>query len=59
MIFVSICGDFDPLISCSTPVNVIGTYVVICQYDSVIHMHEGGCHAKEIASTFSQKDWYK
>lgn len=47
-IFVSSCGAFDPLISCSTSVpNVTGTYVTICQYDSVIHMHEVGCHAKE------------
>ena len=47
-IFVSSCGAFDPLISCSTSVpNIIETYVTICQYDSVIHMHEVGCHARE------------
>lgn len=53
MIFVSICGASDLLISCSVLLNIIGTYVAICQYDSVIHMHEGGCHAKETASTSS------
>lgn len=35
----------------------MGTYVAICQYESVIHMHEGGCHAKETASMSSQKHW--
>lgn len=49
MIFVSTCGAFVPLKSCNTSVNAIGTYVAICQYDSVMHMHEGGCQAKETA----------
>ena len=56
VIFVSSCGAFDLLISCSTSVNVTGTYVAICQYNSAIHMYEGGCHAKETASTSSQKN---
>ena len=55
MIFVSSCGAFDPLISCSTSVpNVIGAYVTICQYDSVIHMYEVGYHAKETEPTSLQ-----
>lgn len=55
VIFVSSCGAFDPLISCSTSVpNVIGTYVTICQYDSVIHMYEVGYHAKGTEPTSLQ-----
>lgn len=55
VIFVSSCGAFDPLISCSTSVpNVIGAYVTICQYDSVIHMYEVGYHAKETEPTSLQ-----
>lgn len=57
MIFVNICGVSDPLIPCCTSVNVMGTYAAHCQYDGVLHMHEGGCHAKEPASASSQKKW--
>lgn len=56
VIFVSIYDAFVPLNSCNTSVNVIETYVAIRQYDSVIHMHERRCHAKETASISSQKN---
>ena len=57
MIFVSIRGAFVPWKSYDISVNFIGTYAATCQHDSVMHMHEGGSHAKETASITSQKNW--
>lgn len=49
-------GAFVPLKSCNTSVNAIGTYVAICQYDSVMHMHEGGCQAKKTCINIFSKE---